>query len=239
MNVLITGAGRGIGRSLALAFGKAGHNVTLNYGHSRADAERLAEEIGRLGVKSMAIQADVSDPTQASGLVEKSVDHFGMLDVLINNAGIARDRTILKMSVEEWREVLDVNLNGAFWCLQAAGRHMTKQKRGHIINISSLVGYRGGVGNANYAASKAGLMALTKAAAREFGRFQVCVNAVLPGFHPTQMSQEVWEKRRDLILAEHVLGNLVDVDELADFIVNLSAKKSVSGQVFAFESRIL
>ncbi len=239
MNVLITGASRGIGRSLALGFAKAGHSVAVNYQNGRAEAERLAGELDALGVKSVALQADVSDPAQAQALVERTVEAFGPLDVLVNNAGVARDRTILKMSAEEWRTVLDVNLSGAFWCLQAAARHMTKQKRGHIINISSIVGRRAGVGNANYAASKAGLMALTKAAAREFGRFQVCVNAVLPGFHPTGIGRAVWEKQQEGILAQHVLGRLVDMDELAAFVVELSNKKSVSGQIFAFESRIV
>lgn len=239
MNVLVTGASRGIGRSLALSFGKAGHAVAVNYRGGRAEAERLTGELSGLGVKSVALPADVSDPAEAAAMVDGAVAALGPLDVLVNNAGIARDRTILKMSADEWRDVLDVNLNGAFWCLQAAARHMTKQKRGHIINISSIVGYRAGVGNANYAASKAGLLALTKAAAREFGRFQVCVNAVLPGFHPTEIGRALWEKHRDEILAEHVLGRLVDMDELSSFVVELSRKKSVSGQVFAFESRIL
>src|SRR5947209_15504670 len=121
-------------------------------------------------------------------MVDAAVVRWGRLDVLVNNAGITRDRTLMKMTNGEWNDVIDVNLSGAFWCLREAARVMSKEKSGHIINIASLMAMKPGFGNANYSASKAGLVALTKAAARELGRFQITVNAVLPGFHETEMS---------------------------------------------------
>jgi 3-oxoacyl-[acyl-carrier protein] reductase len=238
MNVLVTGANRGIGRALSSAFGRAGHRVAVNFCSHAEEAASLVEELRRAGAEAVAFQADVSDSIQARRLVDDVVKQYGTLDVLVNNAGISRDRTILKMTSEEWNEVVDVNLSGTFWCLQAAASHMSKRKEGCILNISSLVGVRGSVGNANYAAAKAGVIALTKAAARELGRFNIRVNAVLPGFHPTEIGRAVWEKHQEKILEEHVLGRLVDMEELASFIVNLSAQRSASGQVFSFESRV-
>lgn len=143
------------------------------------------------------------------------------------------------MSEDEWREAIDVNLNGAFWCLKAAGDHMVHRRDGFILNVASIIGLRGGIGCANYAASKAGLIALTKSAAREFGRFNVRVNAILPGFHPTEMNARLDPKYVERLRAEHVLGRLPDMEELCRFVLDLVQQTSVSGQVLPFESRIL
>lgn len=237
--VLVTGASRGIGRAIALSFGKKKARVAVNFFEREKEAVSVCGEIKKLGGEAFAIQGDVSNSIHARRLVEEAKKRWGRLDVLVNNAGITRDRTILKMTDEEWHEVLNVNLDGAFFCLREAARIMVKQKSGAILNISSIVGLRGSIGNANYAAAKAGLIGLTKAAAKEFGRFNIRVNAILPGFHMTDMGGSVWGKYAQRITDEHVLGRLTDLSELADFVVHIALQRSASGQVFNFESRVI
>jgi 3-oxoacyl-[acyl-carrier protein] reductase len=237
VNVLITGASRGIGRALALAFGRAGHSVGVNYKSRHAEAESVLAELQGMGARAELFQADVSDPLQAQALVDGAVQKWGRLDGLINNAGVTRDRALVNLSLGEWREVIDTNLSGPFFCLQAAARHMSREKNGFIINISSILGVRGAVGCANYAAAKAGLLGLTKAAALELGRFNIRVNAVLPGFHPTEMSDKIPPAQKDRVLAQHALGRSTDLEELARFVLNLAETTTVSGQVFNVDSR--
>lgn len=239
MNILITGASRGLGRRLALAFGRAGHAVAVNYRARRVEAESVVGEIQSLGGEAEPFLADVSDPRQAQSLVDDVVRKWGRLDGLINNAGVTRDRTIAKMSLDEWRNVIDTNLSGPFYCLQAASRHMTREKNGFIINVGSIVGVRGGVGCVNYAAAKAGLMGLTKAAARELGRYNIRVNGILPGFHLTEMGEQVPAIQREKLLAEHALGRTTAVDDLECFVLALSEMTTVSGQIFNIDSRVL
>lgn len=239
MNVLITGASRGIGRALALAFGGAGHGVAINYRSRKEEAESVAADLKRRGASADLFPGGVSDPAQAKALVDSVVQKWGRIDGLINNAGIVRDRTLLKMTGEEWREVIDTNLSGPFYCLQAAAHHMARQKSGFIFNIASILASRGGVGCANYVAAKAGLVGLTKAAARELGRFNVRVNAVLPGFHPTEMSENIPAEQKGRVLAQHVLGRSTDLGELSRFVLVLAEMSTVSGQVFNVDSRIL
>jgi 3-oxoacyl-[acyl-carrier protein] reductase len=238
MNVLVTGSSRGIGRAIARAFGTAGNNVLVNYAADRASAEASVKAISAQGAGAEAVQADVSDPAQARSLVDAAVEKWGSLDVLVNNAGVTRDRTILKMSEEDWRRAIDVNLSGAFWTLQAAAKAMSKQKSGAILNVASIMALKGGHGCANYSAAKAGLIALTKSAARELGRFNVRVNAFLPGFHVTDMNAKFTPEQVESIRGEYVLGRLPDIDELGRFVVHLASLQSVSGQVFHFESRV-
>lgn len=238
-NVLVTGGSRGIGRAVALAFGAAGHRVLINYEKDAAKAQSAAEAVRRAGGQADVFKADVSDREAARRLVDDVLAKHGRLDVLINNAGVSRDRTILKMTEEDWRRVVDVNLTGAFWVLQAAAKAMAAAKDGAILNVSSIMAVRGGFGCANYAAAKAGLIALTKSAAKELGRFNVRVNAVLPGYHPTDMNTAFPPEHVEKVKAEHTLGRLPDMDELARFIVHAAGLASVSGQVFAFESRVL
>jgi NAD(P)-dependent dehydrogenase (short-subunit alcohol dehydrogenase family) len=171
--------------------------------------------------------------------VAGAVERWGGLDVLVNNAGVTRDRTVLKMSEEDWRRVVDVNLSGAFWVLQAAAKAMCARKDGAILNVASIMAVRGGYGCANYAAAKAGLIALTKSAARELGRFNVRVNALLPGFHSTDMNAAFRDEALEKIRSEHTLGRTPDMAELARFAVHIASLASVSGQVFAFESRVV
>jgi NAD(P)-dependent dehydrogenase (short-subunit alcohol dehydrogenase family) len=194
----------------------------------------------QMGAQTLLIKADVAKSQEVHDMVNLVIKNWGRIDVLINNAGITRDRTILKMTDEEWEDVLKVNLNGAFWCLRDSSKAMIERKDGAILNISSIAAMRGGsVGNANYAASKAGLIALTKSAAKELGRFNIRVNAILPGFHLTDMGRTVWKKYEERIRSEHILGRLPDIRELAQFVLFLAKQKSVSGQVLNFESRVI
>ncbi len=233
--VLVTGASRGIGKRIALEFGRSGWMVVVNFLKEKEKALSVASEIECLGGSARALQADVSDEASVAAMLKD----IGQIDVLINNAAVCHDRTILKMTPEEWRSVLATDLEGAFYLLQQCGRAMVRRKEGSIISIASVVGMRGGYGNANYAAAKAGLIALTKTAAREFGRFGVRVNAVLPGFHATDMSGKVPKEYVENVLSESVLHTTTDIDELARFIVLLSQMRTVSGQVFNWDSRIV
>jgi 3-oxoacyl-[acyl-carrier protein] reductase len=237
--VLITGASRGIGRELALAFGKAGYAVGVNYQKEKAAAERVVQEIKTAGNKEAeAFACDVRDSLKVRQMVSDFLNRWKKLDVLINNAGINRDRTILKMNNGEWNEVIDTNLSGAFWCLREAARAMAEAKSGAILNIASIMAIRGGFGNANYAASKAGLIGLTKGAARELGRFKITVNALLPGFHETDMAADLTKEQKDRVIAEHALGQSTDVKDLASLALELAQNRSISGQVFNVDSRV-
>jgi 3-oxoacyl-[acyl-carrier protein] reductase len=238
--VLITGASRGIGRELALAFGKAGYAVGVNCHKEKAKAEAVVQEIYVAGNKEAEVfVCDVRDSLKVRQMMDAVVVRWGHLDILINNAGVTRDRTILKMTNGEWNDVIDANLSGAFWCLREAARLMSKEKSGHIINMASIMAMKPGFGNANYSASKAGLVALTKAAARELGRFHITVNAVLPGFHDTDMSADLPTEHKKKIMEEHATGQSTRIEDLCRVVLELSQNPSVSGQVFNVDSRVV
>ncbi len=239
MNILVTGSSRGLGKAIALAFGRGGHSVAVHYRTRRAEAEGVLGELHALGARADLFQADLRDADQCADLVNRAAAAWGRLDGLVNNVGATRDKVIANLSPEDWREALDVNLSGAFFCLQAAVKHMTKEKEGFVINIGSIVGARGAAGCANYAAAKAGLIGLTKAAAKELGRFNIRVNAVLPGFHLTEMGEQVPPPQREKVMAEHALGRATDRAELTRFVLLLAELKTVSGQVFNLDSRVL
>jgi 3-oxoacyl-[acyl-carrier protein] reductase len=239
-SVLITGASRGIGRELALAFGRAGFAVGVNYVKEKAAAEKVVQEIWEAGNKEAEVfPCDVRDSLKVRQMMDAVIIRWKRLDVLINNAGVTRDRTILKMTNGEWNEVLDTNLTGAFWCIREAARIMSQVQRGAIINIASIMGARGGYGNANYSAAKAGLIGLTRSAARELGRFQITVNAVLPGFHETDMASTLTDEIRKRVVAEHVLGRSTNMNDLTRMVLEIAQNASLSGQVFNVDSRIL
>jgi 3-oxoacyl-[acyl-carrier protein] reductase len=237
--VLITGSSRGIGAELAKAFGTAGYAVGINCREQIDQARAVEKAINSVGNKETAVfQADVRDSLKVRQMMDAFIQRWKRLDVLINNAGINRDRTILKMTNGEWNDVVDVNLSGAFWCLREASRVMVEQKSGAIINIASIVGIRGGVGNANYAAAKAGLIGLTKGAARELGRLGIRVNAVLPGFHETDMSAAMPRELKEKVIAEHVMGHFTRYEDLAAFVRQVAENQSISGQILSADSRI-
>jgi len=214
--VVVTGAGRGIGRAIAEELGQGGAKVVVNYSRSRGPAEELVAELLQKGApRAVAIQADVANPDQAANLIEETVKQLGRVDVLVNNAGINIDRSLKKMTVEDWNTVIQVDLSSFFYIVRAAIPYLTEQKSGKIINISSFVGQAGNFGQANYSAAKAGIIGFTKTAALELARSNVTVNAVCPGFIGTEMYATIPEKVKEAILQRIPLGRVGTPQEVA------------------------
>ena len=214
--VVVTGAGRGIGRAIAEELGQGGAKVVVNYSRSRGPAEELVAELLQKGApRAVAIQADVANPDQAANLIEETVKQLGRVDVLVNNAGINIDRSLKKMTVEDWDTVIQVDLSSFFYIVRAAIPYLTEQKSGKIINISSFVGQAGNFGQANYSAAKAGIIGFTKTAALELARSNVTVNAVCPGFIGTEMYATIPEKVKEAILQRIPLGRVGTPQEVA------------------------
>jgi 3-oxoacyl-[acyl-carrier protein] reductase len=237
--VLITGASRGLGKAIALAFGSAGDNVVINYLNRDRDAAAVADEIAGGSGQVMLFRADVKIPDEVDALVNAAMSRWGRIDVLVNNAGITRDCLLLRMTEQEWDGVLDTNLSGAFLCIRSVSKIMSRQRTGHIVNISSIAGLQGREGQANYSAAKAGLIGLTKASAKELGRFNIKVNAVLPGYVPTDMGNSVSDAVLKRILTANALNRVSEAAEVADFVYHLSRMNNVSGQVFNLDSRVV
>ncbi len=236
---LITGASRGLGRSLALAFAKRGYAIALNYRENKNEAGKTADAIRKAGVHVLVLPADVRSSADVNAMVTQISVEWGRIDVLVNNAGHTRDRTLIKMSDDEWRDVIASNLDGSFFCTRAVLPLMRKQGGGSILNIASYLALRGAKGAANYAAAKAALVSLTQSTAIEEGANKIRANVLLPGFHPTDINRAYWEKNEAQIRAQHLLPMLHDRDEMARFAVSVAELSSVTGQTFAFESRIL
>jgi 3-oxoacyl-[acyl-carrier protein] reductase len=232
---LITGGSRGIGKELVYKFSKAGYFVIINCIKSSDKAMLLAEEI----CDARAITADISNHEEVKKMVVDITAKEGKIDVLVNNAGIAKNNLIINMPENDWDNIVRTNLTGPFYLIRECSKIMIKQKSGSIINIASIIAKRGQEGCSNYGASKAGLVSLTKTAAKELGRFGICVNAVFPGFHSTDMGKTAKGCYVEKTINESVLKRTTDINELADFLVLLAGMKSVSGQVFNIDSRII
>ena len=187
-NALVTGASRGIGRSITIQLAEEGYNVAVNYAGNREKAEAVVEEVKAKGVESLAIQANVANGDEVKAMIKEVVNQFGTVDVLVNNAGITRDNLLMRMKESEWDDVIDTNLKGVFNCIQKVTPQMLRQKSGSIINLSSVVGAVGNPGQANYVATKAGVIGLTKSAAKELASRNITVNAVAPGFIVSDMT---------------------------------------------------
>ena len=227
---LITGARRGIGRAIAMKYAAAGADCIL---WARSAPEELAEEIRATGRRAVAVAVDVSDAAAVDAAVKTAVAEFGRIDILVNNAGIAEDGLLIRMKLEQWQRVLDVNLSGAFHCTKAVARPMLKNEGGRIINITSVIGQMGNAGQANYAASKAGLIGFTKSIAKELGSRGITVNAIAPGFITTDMTAEMNEEAVAALVGQIPLGKLgepEDVAELALFLASDGARY-ITGQV--------
>jgi 3-oxoacyl-[acyl-carrier protein] reductase len=219
---LVTGGSRGIGAAVSRDLAVAGARVAVNYRTGKDAAEAVASEIG-----GVALSADVSDPEQAQALVERIESDLGDLDILVNNAGVTRDTLIARMSDEDWDVVLDTNLRGAFNTSRAVARKMLRRRSGVIVNLTSVVGLHGNPGQANYAASKAGLIGLTKALARELGSRGVRVNAVAPGYIDTELTNVLSDEQRSAILANTPLGRLGQPEDVAGAVRFLCSDEAV------------
>jgi len=230
---LITGSAKGIGREIALKFAKEGADVVINYRSYSENLKELENTIKSFGVDVLLVEGDVRNFEDAERMVKSCIEKFGRLDILVNNAGITRDNLVLRMKLEEFDEVLDVNLKGAFNFIKASLPIMIKQKSGRIINISSIIGIIGNVGQANYAASKAGLIGLTKSVAKEVASKNITVNAIAPGFIVTDMTdklpEKIKEKMLDLIPLKR-FGLCEDVANVALFLASDMASY-ITGQV--------
>jgi len=214
--VVVTGSSRGIGRAIAEELGSAGAKVVVNYAKSKEAAEDLVAKLQQSGTsESVAIQADVSDPEQAARLIEETIQRFGRIDVLVNNAAINIDRTMKNLSTDEWDTVIKADLNSYFYTVRAALPHFMQQKSGKIINISSMNALMGSFGQANYTAAKAGILGFTKTAALELARYNVTVNAICPGYVATEMYEAIPDKTKEAILARIPLGRAGTPQEVA------------------------
>lgn len=230
---IITGASRGIGKATALALAAEGAKVVVNYASSRSSADEVVAAIKALGQEAIALQADVSQADQVDALVKATLDHYGHIDVLVNNAGITRDTLLLRMKPEDWQAVIDLNLTGVFLCTRAVSKVMLKQRSGRIINISSVAGLMGNPGQANYSAAKAGVIGFTKTIAKELAPRGVLANAVAPGFIATDMTEDL--KNTEDILKFIPLGRYGQPEEVAGLIRFLAADPAaayITGQVF-------
>jgi len=229
---LVTGGAQGIGRSVALLLGRNGADIVIS-DINLEKAEETANEVQAIGRKAMAMKVNVANLGEVERMVEAIIEKFGKIDILVNNAGIARDKLILRMTEEDWDAVLDVNLKGTFNCTKAVVRYMSKQKSGKIVNIASVSGEMGNVGQTNYSASKAGVIGLTKTIAREFAQRGINVNAIAPGYIQTPMTdglpEKVKEELRRLIPMER-LGQPEDVAQAVLFLVS-EASSYITGQV--------
>jgi len=229
---IVTGGSRGIGRATAIALAEVGAQVAVNYARSSTAAEEVVAEINDAGGKAIALSADVSQSEQVEALIDQTKAQFGQIDVLVNNAGITRDTLLLRMKLEDWQAVIDLNLTGIFLCTRAASKLMLKQRRGRIINIASVAGQMGNPGQANYSAAKAGVIGFTKTVAKELAPRGITVNAVAPGFITTDMTRDL---ASDEILKYIPLGRYGTPEEVAGLIRFLAADPAaayITGQVF-------
>jgi 3-oxoacyl-[acyl-carrier protein] reductase len=235
---LVTGASRGIGKAIALKLSSLGSKVVVNYRDREAEAISVVEAITRQGrEEAMAIKADVADTEAVKAMVQQVTDRWGKIDILVNNAGINRDTLLLRMSEEDWDDVIDTNLRGAYLCTRFALRSMMRQGWGRVISISSIAGVMGNPGQSNYAASKGGLIAFSKSVAREMGSRGITVNAVAPGFIVTEMTDRLPPERKESILTMIPLQHFGQPEDVAELVAFLASEKAgyITGQVICID----
>ena len=212
---IVTGSSRGLGRAIVRELADHGCKVVINYFQSKEQAEQLLAELKDKGQEAIAVQAGVAHPDDVQSMIDTTVKEFGGIDILVNNAGVNRDRTIRRMSIEEWQEVIATDLSSVFYCTYAALPHMIERGGGRIVNMSSIVGQMGNLGQSNYAAAKAGMVGFTKSAAQELARFNITVNAMCPGFIETEMVTNLTEEVQQALIAKIPLGRFGKAEEVA------------------------
>ena len=222
---IVTGASRGIGKAIAIFLAKEGAEVIINYSSSLENANKVVAEISSFGGKAYPLQADISDENSVNELIKTVLEKNNKIDVLVNNAGITKDGLLMRMKTNDWQKVLDLNLSGVFYCTRAVSRQMLKQKKGRIINITSVVGLMGNPGQANYSAAKAGVVGLTQSAAKEFASRGITVNAVAPGFISTDMTKDL---NSESILSAIPLGRFGNPEDVAGTVRFLAADPSAA-----------
>ena len=234
---LVTGGSRGIGRAVCLELARGGANVVFCYAGNEAAAQETAQAVEALGVQALAVRCDVSDAAQAEGLVKTAAGRFGRVDILVNNAGVTRDNLVMRMSEADFDAVISANLKGTFLCMKAAYRLMLKQRYGRIVNLSSVVALRGNAGQVNYAASKAGVVGMTKSLAKELAGRGVTVNAVAPGFIETDMTAAMPEAARTAALGSIPMARLGAPEDVAKAVAFLASDAAayITGQVLAVD----
>ena len=238
---LVTGASGGIGHSIALKLASQGARLGVHYNSDKGRAEQVAEEIRNAGSEAMPLAADVTDSAQVQDMFSRLEDDWGGVDILVNNAGITKDSLLIRMSESDWDDVVEVNLKGAFLCCRAAAKTMLRKRWGRIIIISSIVGLAGNVGQANYAASKAGLVGLTKSLAREIASRNITVNSLTPGFIETEMTKTMTKEMMELVLSRIAMGHLGSPQDVAGFVAFLAGEEAgyITGQAFAVDGGLV
>lgn len=229
---IVTGASRGIGRAIALLLGEEGAKVVVNYSGSEAKAAEVVETITKAGGDAIAFQANISETDQVKAMIDATMEAFGSIDMLVNNAGITRDNLLMRMKEDEWDDVININLKGVFLCTKAVTRQMMKQRSGKIVNLASIVGVTGNPGQANYVAAKAGVIGLTKTTAKELATRNITVNAVAPGFITTDMTDALPEDVKEQMLSAIPLGKLGSSEDVAGAVAFLLSSDAdyITGQ---------
>ncbi len=239
---LVTGGSRGLGRAIALAFAKQGADLAVNYRGNADAAAEVVSQIRSMGRVAIPVQGDTSAGREAcEAIVKAALDEFGRVDILVNNAGITRDNLIMRMDEEEWESVIDTNLGGPFWMTRAIARPMLKARSGRIINMSSVAGRMGNVGQANYASAKAGLIGLTKSVARELASRGITCNALAPGLIETELTADLNQAARDFVINSTPLGYIGSVDDVAAAAVYFASDEAryVTGQVLGVDGGMM
>ena len=236
---LVTGSSRGVGRAVAIGFAQQGAKVVVNYTSNQNAADDVVAEINSLGTSAIAVKADVAQKSDVEQLVGKAVEGFGRLDILVNNAGFTRPAMMVKMEEDQWDQVVDIHLKGAFLCSQAAGRLMKEQKSGKIINVTSVAGLVGTVGQINYSAAKGGIISMTKSIAREMARYSVCANVISLGIVATDMTEKIRtdEKLKEIYMNRILLKRFAEPDDITGAFVFLASDegKYITGQLLCVD----
>ncbi len=236
---LVTGSSRGVGRAVALAFAREGAKVVVNYALNKDAADKVVEAIHAAGSESVAIRADVANKPEVETLVGNTIEAFGKIDILVNNAGFTKPALMLKMTEDQWDQVVDIHLKGAFLCSQTAGRHMKGQNYGKIINVTSVAGLVGTVGQINYSAAKGGVISMTKSTARELARYNVCVNAISLGIVATDMTEKIRtdERLKEIYMNRILMKRFAEANDISPAFVFLASDESnyITGQILCVD----